>query len=119
MTTRNLNRTWRDVVFAQYAADLETNEPFPIRYLINAPEWKKDIFINVPKKISLEDYRRSIHTFCRARYRDLDPAYEDENLSIQARVSRYNQRAEKIDNEQDAQESQNSSTCSGDARCRN
>lgn len=119
MTTRNLNRTWRDVIFAQYAADLEANEPFPIRYLINAPEWEKDIFINVPKKISLEDYCRSVHTFCRAKYRDLDPAYEDENLSIQARVSRYNQQAEKIDDEQHAQESQNSSTYSGDARGRN
>ncbi|KAG2003844.1 hypothetical protein GB937_009336 [Aspergillus fischeri] len=119
MTTRNLNRTWRDVVFAQYAADLEADEPFPIRYLINAPEWKKDIFISVPKKISLEDYRRSVHTFCRTKYRDPDPAFEDKNLSIRARVSRYNQQAEKIDNKQDAQESQNSPTCSGDACGRN
>ncbi|KAB8074272.1 hypothetical protein BDV29DRAFT_156751 [Aspergillus leporis] len=118
MTTRNLNRAWRDVIFAQYAADLEANEPFSIRYLVNAPEWKKDIFIDVPERISLEDYRCSVPTFCRAKYRDPNPAYEDENLSVRARVSRYNRQAEKIDDQQHDLESQDPSACRGDARDR-
>ncbi|KAL4906200.1 hypothetical protein BDW74DRAFT_151483 [Aspergillus multicolor] len=80
MTTRNLNLTWRDVVFQQYAVDLAANEPFPIRYLISAPEWETDIFINVPERISLETYRRSVLTFHRAKFRDSDPTYEDENI---------------------------------------
>ncbi|GMF78041.1 hypothetical protein BDV35DRAFT_395739 [Aspergillus flavus] len=97
MTTRNLNKTWRDIIFDQYSADLSANEPFPIRYLINAPEWKKDIFINVPKKISLEAYRSSVLAFCRTKYRDSDPIYEDENLSVRPRVSRHQAQAEEID----------------------
>jgi hypothetical protein len=97
MTTRNLNKTWRDIVFDQYSADLSANEPFPIRYLINAPEWKRDIFINVPERISLEAYRRSVLTFFRTKHRDTDPSYEDENLSVQPRVSTYQAQAETTD----------------------
>lgn len=100
MTTRNLNKTWRDVIFAQYAADLESNEPFPIRYLINAPEWSRDIYIRVPEKVSLEAYRHSVLTFCRAKFRDNDPTYEDENLSIKPRVSRYQTKAGNTDDQQ-------------------
>ncbi|KAL4756366.1 uncharacterized protein BDW70DRAFT_145013 [Aspergillus foveolatus] len=94
MTTRNLNKTWRDVVFEQYSVDLSANEPFPIRYLIYAFEWKSDIFINVPEKVSLEAYRRSVLSFCRAKLRDTDPTYEDENLSIRPRASRSQAEAE-------------------------
>jgi hypothetical protein len=38
MRTRNLNKTWYDVVVDQYTADFEADVPFPVRYLINTPE---------------------------------------------------------------------------------
>lgn len=37
MTSCTLNAKWRDTIFTQYAADLEADVPFPVRYLINAP----------------------------------------------------------------------------------
>ncbi|KAK4157642.1 hypothetical protein C8A00DRAFT_11545 [Chaetomidium leptoderma] len=67
MTTRNLNRTWRDTVFAQYAADhaaVDDHIPFPLRYLIHAPEWKRDIFIEIPDKIDVAVFRRAVLEFC-------------------------------------------------------
>ncbi|BAE63920.1 unnamed protein product [Aspergillus oryzae RIB40] len=48
-------------------------------------------------KISLEAYRRSVLAFCRTKYRDSDPVYEDENLSVRPRVSRHQAQAEEID----------------------
>ena len=53
MTTRNLNQTWRDVVFNPYAADHAADVQFPVRYLINASQWKRDIFIEIPTKIDV------------------------------------------------------------------
>ncbi|KAK4235361.1 hypothetical protein C8A03DRAFT_36793 [Achaetomium macrosporum] len=53
MTTRNLNQTWRDVVFNQYAADHAAGVPFPVRYLIYASQWNRDIFIEIPAKIDV------------------------------------------------------------------
>jgi hypothetical protein len=87
MTTRNLNRTWRDVVFKQYEADLEANEPFPIRYLINAIQWRRDIIINIPQKITLQRFRRSIFTFFTALHTADDPTYEDDCISVRPRKS--------------------------------
>lgn len=88
MTTRNLNRTWRDIVFAQYATDYEADVPFPIRYLIYTPQWKQDIFINVPNKIEVKTFRRSILTFFRAFHTSSDPTYQDEHISIRPRNPR-------------------------------
>jgi hypothetical protein len=87
MTTRNLNRTWRDVVFKQYEADLEANEPFPIRYLINAIQWRRDIIINIPQKITLQSFRHSIFTFFTALHTADDPTYEDDCISVRPRKS--------------------------------
>jgi hypothetical protein len=53
MTSRNLNQTWRDVVFNQYAADHADDVPFPVRYLIHASPWNMDIFIEIPAKIDV------------------------------------------------------------------
>lgn len=84
MTTRNLNTTWRDVVFTQYAADYEADVPFPVTYLINVPEWKQDILIKIPKKIDLKTLRKSVLDFCRAA-RGADPIYDGEHISVQPR----------------------------------
>jgi hypothetical protein len=40
MAFRNLNKTWRDVVFEQYEEDHAAGVPFPVTYLINATQWK-------------------------------------------------------------------------------
>ncbi|KAF7125915.1 hypothetical protein CNMCM5793_002274 [Aspergillus hiratsukae] len=101
MTTRNLNKTWRDVVFDQYAADFDADVPFPVRYLINTPEWKKDIFIEIPTKIPVATFRRSVLTFVRAKRHDSDPAYCDENISVRARVSFRERQAQEASNQLD------------------
>ncbi|RLL97438.1 hypothetical protein CFD26_106596 [Aspergillus turcosus] len=101
MTTRNLNKTWRDVVFDQYAADFDADVPFPIRYLINTPEWKKDIFIEIPTKIPVATFRRSVLTFVRAKCLDSDPGYRDENISVRARVSFFERQAQDASNQLD------------------
>jgi hypothetical protein len=84
MTTRYLNKTWRDVVFDRYAADFDADVPFPVRYLIHTPEWKKDIFIEVPTKIPVATFRRSILTFVRAKRLDSDPAYRGEKSLLES-----------------------------------
>lgn len=84
MTTRNLNQTWRDVVFTQYAADYEADVPFPVTYLINVPEWKQDILIKIPEKIDLKTLRKSVLDFCRAA-QGADPVYDGEHISVKPR----------------------------------
>lgn len=84
MTSRNLNTTWRAVIFKQYAEDFEADVPFPVRYLISAPPWK-DIFIAAPHKIDLGTYKRAILAFYLARRFSNDPTHEDENISVRPR----------------------------------
>ncbi|KAK7715037.1 hypothetical protein SLS64_003734 [Diaporthe eres] len=84
MTTRNLNQTWRDVVFTQYTADYEADVPFPVTYITNVPEWKQDILIKIPKKIDLKTLRKSVLDFCHAT-RGADPVYDGEHISVQPR----------------------------------
>ena len=84
MTSRNLNTTWRDTIFAQYAADLEADVPFPVRYLINAPPWR-DIFITVPERIDLRAYKNAVLAFYKDRRCSEDPTYEDEHISVRPR----------------------------------
>lgn len=90
MTTRNLNQTWRDVVFKQYTADLEADAPFPVRYLINIPVVYglpgRDIWIEIPSKIELKTLRKAILAFTRAT-RDIgEPAYQDDHIAVRARI---------------------------------
>ena len=87
MTSRNLNQTWRDVVFSQYLADHAADVPFPVRYLINAKEWKRDIFIEIPTKIDVPVFRRAVLDFVIARHSADDPVYEDNHIKVRARVS--------------------------------
>ncbi|EEU39727.1 uncharacterized protein NECHADRAFT_100265 [Fusarium vanettenii 77-13-4] len=89
MTFRNLNETWRDVVFRTYAQDHQDDVPFPIKYLIHAPEWKRDILIEVPKKIDVKAYRHSVLK-CTIDLRFQDPVYDDEYISVRPRVRKYN-----------------------------
>ncbi|RSL64479.1 hypothetical protein CEP54_004704 [Fusarium duplospermum] len=86
---RNLNETWRDVVFRTYAQDHQDDAPFPITYLIWATEWKRDILIEVPKKIDPKTYRHSVLKFT-IDLRFQDPVYDDEYISIRPRVRKYN-----------------------------
>ncbi|KAB5571759.1 hypothetical protein GE09DRAFT_1054000 [Coniochaeta sp. 2T2.1] len=88
MTSRNLNQTWRDVVFKQYEEDHAADVPFPVRYLINAPEWKKDIFIEIPTKIDVPVFRQAVLHFASKRRLADDPAYEGDLIKVRARVSR-------------------------------
>ena len=84
MTSRNLNTTWRDTIFTQYAADLEADVPFPVRYLINAPPWR-DIFITVPEKIDLRAYKNAVFAFYKEKRCSEDPTYEDEFIAVRPR----------------------------------
>ncbi|EAQ89550.1 predicted protein [Chaetomium globosum CBS 148.51] len=87
MTSRNLNQTWRDVVLKQYEADHAADVPFPVRYLIHAPEWQRDISISIPTKIDVAPFRQAVLAFCKARRLADDPAYDGDLLSVRARVS--------------------------------
>ncbi|KAH8913118.1 hypothetical protein BR93DRAFT_984681 [Coniochaeta sp. PMI_546] len=84
----NLNQTWRDVVFKQYEEDHAVDVPFPVRYLINALQWKKDIFIEIPTKIDVPVFRQAVLHFASTRRLADDPAYEDDINKVRARVSR-------------------------------
>lgn len=86
MTTRNLNQTWRDVVFKQYEEDHRADVPFPVRYLINASQWKRDIFIEIPTKIDIPVFRQAVLHFASIRRLEEDPAYEDNFIKVRARV---------------------------------
>lgn len=88
MTSRNLSQNWRDVVFKQYEQDHEAEVPFPVRYLINAPQWKKDIFIEIPTKIAVPVFCQAVLHFASTRRLADDPAYEDNLIKFRARVSR-------------------------------
>lgn len=63
MTTRNLTQTWCDVVSTQYATDHTADVVFPIRYLINATPWNKDIIITITQKIEPGPFRLAIRDF--------------------------------------------------------
>ena len=84
MKTRNLNQTWRNVLFKQYAAAYEADVPFPVTYLIKVLEWDQDLLFNVPRKISLRTFKNSMLDFCRAA-QGADPMYDGEYVSIQPR----------------------------------
>lgn len=88
MTSRNLNKTWRDVVWEQYEADFQADVPFPVRYLIHAGEWKRDIFITIPNKISYQDFRRAVLDFYVAtrRLEQREPLWENEFISVRPRI---------------------------------
>ncbi|KAJ3539689.1 hypothetical protein NM208_g5386 [Fusarium decemcellulare] len=86
MTFRNLNKTWRDVIFRSYAQDYEADAPFPVMYLINVPEWKTDILIEIPKEIDTMTFRRAIRDFVVAR-RFQDPLFSNEHISGRPRKS--------------------------------
>ncbi|KAK6196707.1 hypothetical protein LQW54_011275 [Pestalotiopsis sp. IQ-011] len=86
MTSRNLNKTWRDVVWDQYAQDLEADVPFPVRYLIHAAQWRRDIFITIPSKIDTRTLRRAVLEFVKARRREPDPLWDGEYISVRACV---------------------------------
>lgn len=88
MTTRNLNRTWRDVVFKQYEQDHEADVPFPVRYLINITTrfgWKGDIFIEIPTKIDPRVLRRALLDWYCAVGTAADLTHRGEHISVRPR----------------------------------
>ncbi|KLP04753.1 uncharacterized protein FFB20_09918 [Fusarium fujikuroi] len=86
MTSRNLNKTWRDIVFEQYEADHAADVPFPIHYLIYGDQWKTDIIIDIPNKIDVHVFRQALLHAASSRRLEKDPAYKDDLLSIRARI---------------------------------
>lgn len=85
MTTRNLNQTWRDVVFKQYAADYDADVPFPVRYLIKADTWGRDIFIEIPHKIDLRTFKKAVLDAMKATHKLEDPTHHGEHISVRPR----------------------------------
>ncbi|KAM0281884.1 hypothetical protein ACHAQK_002615 [Fusarium lateritium] len=86
MTSRNLNKTWRDIVFEQYEADYAADVVFPIRYLIYGDQWKTDIFIEIPAKIDVPIFRQALLHAASSRRLENDPAYEDDLIKVRARI---------------------------------
>ncbi|KAL3427323.1 hypothetical protein PVAG01_00832 [Phlyctema vagabunda] len=85
MTSRNLNTTWRDIIFKQYREDHEADVAFPVRYLLHNPQWKKDLWYEIPKKIDPDTFRRSIIAFHRATRGTESPNYQDDNITVRPR----------------------------------
>lgn len=85
MTTRNLNKTWRDIVFSQYASDSEQDVAFPIRYIINTPQWQTDIIIDIPNKVDVKTFKQAILAFFKEKHTASDPTYSSEHISIRPR----------------------------------
>lgn len=86
MTSRNLNATWRDRIFWQYAADYEAGVPFPITYTIRADTWRRDIRISIHNKIELKTFKQAVFA-CHKAKRHEDPIYDDEYISVRPRIS--------------------------------
>lgn len=86
MTSRNLNKTWRDIVFEQYEADYAADVPFPIRYLIYGNQWKRDIVIEIPTKIYVPVFRQALLHAASSRRLENDPTYEDDLIEVRARI---------------------------------
>ncbi|KAF5589547.1 hypothetical protein FPCIR_6750 [Fusarium pseudocircinatum] len=85
MTFRNLNQTWRDVIFKQYDADYQADVPFPITYLIFAPDWNsQDLLFTIPNKITLKTLKDAIRDFYRSA-KSSEPIYNGEHLSVRPR----------------------------------
>lgn len=115
MTTRNLNQTWRDVVFSQYASDYENNVAFPIRYTIHTPQWNRDIRIEIPSRVDVRTFRRSIADFFVSKHR-ADPVYQDEYISVRPRISPFDRQDQDNDDRQDDPELQDVPVHVGSAR---
>lgn len=62
--------------------DLEADCPVPIRYLINIPERKKDVWIKITNKIEAMAFRRAILAFVKARSNDEDPSFSNGHISV-------------------------------------
>ncbi|KAF5974115.1 hypothetical protein FCOIX_8450 [Fusarium coicis] len=84
MTSRNLNKTWRDIVFEQYEADHAADVPFPIHYLIYGDQWKTDIIIHIPNKIDVLVFRQALLHAASSRRLEKDPTYEDDLIKVRA-----------------------------------
>ena len=85
MTSRNLNKTWRDVLIQQYRQDLADNAPFPIRYLINVPERRRDLWWEIHEKIEPATFQQSIFAWYFATRGTDTLAYEDQHVKVTAR----------------------------------
>ncbi|CAJ0538659.1 Ff.00g066630.m01.CDS01 [Fusarium sp. VM40] len=86
MTSRNLNKTWRDIVFEQYEADYVADVPFRIRYLIYGDQWRRNIIIEIPTKINVPVFRQALLHAASSRRLENDPAYEDDLIKVRARI---------------------------------
>lgn len=84
MTFRNLNQTWRGIIYTQYDTDHAADAPFPIRYLIKASPWNKDIIITIPQKVEPVRFRLAIRDFYRAMRRG-EPVWAAEVISVKPR----------------------------------
>lgn len=82
MTTRNLNQTWRDVLFNQYDLYHAINVPFPGRYIIFAPPWHRDILSEITKKLDPQIFHRSVQNFVTSKQYETDPAFSNGHILI-------------------------------------
>lgn len=97
MTTRNLVQTWRDVLFAQYEADLADQDvALPIRYITKGYPWNKTMVVVVRERIPLPTFRRAMRDHLIARRRDDDPTWEGEHISVELFVP-FHKRADQAD----------------------
>lgn len=87
MTTRNLNKTWLDVITAQYKQDFSDSVEFPIRYLLHNPLHKADLYYEIPYSVEPAVFKKSLidfHIYTRAHgYQE----FQDENIKVWKRVN--------------------------------
>lgn len=86
MTTRNLNKTWVDVILSQYKQDFSDGVPFPVRYLLHHPRHQADLFYEIPKPIDPKTFQKSIIDFNIYTRQRESVDFEDENLKVWKRV---------------------------------
>jgi hypothetical protein len=89
MTTRNLNTTYRDILIKQYRTDHLANSPFPIRYLLHHPTFKKDLWWEVSDVISPDEFKRAVlKCHLETRGRDVEGlTWEGGGVKVRVRVS--------------------------------
>lgn len=85
MTTRNLNKTWRDVLFQQYEQDYAEDVPFPVRYLLNVPEHHQDLWWEIREKIEPGTFRQAIFAWYQATRNTDNLTYEDQHIGVTIR----------------------------------
>lgn len=85
MTTKNLNRTNRDIILSEYISDLATNASHPVRYLIFDKKFTQDIFYEIHQPVDPEVLKRALNQYIKERGNTIH--YQNDVLKVWPRKS--------------------------------